>query len=50
MNGHSKSTPDYAERLEAFRKSDQERDALVAEVIEGYEKLKVSTLLTMATL
>lgn len=40
MNGHAK-TPNFAEKLEAFRQSDRERDALVAEVIEGYEKLKV---------
>ncbi|USW48662.1 Putative Zinc finger, CCCH-type [Septoria linicola] len=30
----------YAERLEAFRKSDTERDALVAQVLADYEELK----------
>lgn len=42
MNGHIK-TVDYAQQLEAFRKSDAERDALVSEVIENYEKLKVGS-------
>lgn len=42
MNGYSRPS-NYAEQLEAFRKSDADRDALVAEVIENYEKLKVGT-------
>lgn len=40
MNGHT--TPsDYAARLEAFRKSDSDRDALVEELIKNYETLKL---------
>lgn len=42
MNGYSNPT-DYAGQLEVFRKSDADRDALVAEVIEKYEQLQVST-------
>jgi hypothetical protein len=38
MNGHI-DVPDYAERLEAFRRSDSERDALVAEVLQKYQEL-----------
>ncbi|CAK4028750.1 hypothetical protein AC579_6757 [Lecanosticta acicola] len=40
MNGLSAS-PSYAERLEAFRQSDAERDAMVAAVIKELEELKV---------
>ena len=40
MNGHANHTS-YADRLEAFRKSDTERDALVAEVIRKYEDLQL---------
>lgn len=40
MNGHSNHTS-YAERLEAFRRTDTERDALVAEVIRKYEELEL---------
>lgn len=40
MNGHT-TTLSYAGRLEAFRKSDTERDALVAEVIRNYEELQL---------
>lgn len=40
MSGLSASAS-YAERLEAFRKSDAERDEMVAEVIKELEKLKV---------
>ena len=40
MNGHT--TPSsYVDRLEAFRKTDAERDALVAEVIRNYEELQL---------
>lgn len=44
MNGHARST-NYAEQLDAFRKSDADRDALVSEVIrklreaEGEDRL-----------
>lgn len=31
----------YAEQLEAFRKSDAERDALVAQVLKDFDDLKV---------
>lgn len=40
MNGHTNQAS-YGERLEAFRKSDTERDALVAEVIRKYEELQL---------
>ena len=33
MNGHTTAPSSYLDRLEAFRKSDTERDCLVAEVI-----------------
>lgn len=39
MNG-SISTSSYASRLEAFRKSDDDRNALVEELIKAYEDLK----------
>lgn len=39
MNGNP--TPDYSARLQAFRKSDEERDALVTEIIQKYEQLKL---------
>ena len=40
MNGHT--TPSsYVGRLEAFRKTDAERDALVAEVVRQYEELQL---------
>lgn len=41
MNGLS-TTSHYAEQLEGFRKSDADRDALVAQVIRDYEQLKVA--------
>jgi uncharacterized coiled-coil DUF342 family protein len=31
----------YAERLQAFRKSDEERDLLVTEIIQKYDELKL---------
>lgn len=40
MNGHS-TTSSYSDRLEAFRQSDAERDALCAEVIRKYEDLQL---------
>ena len=40
MNGHVNGTS-YGDQLEAFRKSDTERDALVAEVIRKYEELQL---------
>lgn len=42
MNGYGKSI-NYAEQLEAFRKSDSDRDALVSDVIKNYEELKVGS-------
>lgn len=39
MNGHS-ALGSYQERLEAFRRSDAERDALVTELITKYEELQ----------
>lgn len=40
MNGHS-AAMGYAERLEAFRKSDAERDEMVAEIIRNYHQLQL---------
>lgn len=40
MNGHV-SSASYLERLESFRRSDTERDNMVAEVIEQYRELKL---------
>ena len=40
MNGHANHSS-YGDQLEAFRKSDAERDALVAEVIRKYEELQL---------
>lgn len=40
MNGHS-VVPSYLERLEAFRRSDAERDSLVAELLRGNEELQI---------
>ena len=40
MNGHANQAS-YADRLEAFRKSDTARDALVAEVIRKYDELQL---------
>lgn len=40
MNG-TLTPSDYGDRLEAFRKSDAERDALVAEVLRNYEDLQL---------
>ncbi|KXL46403.1 hypothetical protein M433DRAFT_88094 [Acidomyces richmondensis BFW] len=40
MNGHAIPL-DYAARLDAFRKSDSERDALVADLVKNYESLKL---------
>ena len=40
MNGHT-TQPSYIDRLEGFRKTDAERDALVAEVIRNYEELQM---------
>jgi hypothetical protein len=34
-------TSDYLGRLEVFRKSDAERDALLQEVVQAYEALKI---------
>jgi hypothetical protein len=41
MNGHANHSSYYADRLEAFRKSDAERDALLVEVIRKYEELQL---------
>jgi len=40
MNGHVKSVG-YADRLEAFKRSDAEREALVAELVKNYQELQV---------
>lgn len=39
MNGNPSSN--YSERLQAFRKSDEERDQLVTEIIQKYDELKL---------
>lgn len=41
MNGHANSSSYYSDRLESFRQSDAERDALVTEVIRKYEELQL---------
>ena len=41
MNGHSGTLDSYTERLEGFRRSDAERDALVAELIKNYAALQL---------
>jgi hypothetical protein len=41
MNGHSGALVDYTSRLESFRKSDAERDALVTELLQRFEELQV---------
>jgi len=40
MNGHT-TAMSYAERLEGFRKSDADRDAMVTEVIRNFEELQL---------
>ena len=40
MNGHT-TLSSYVDRLETFRKTDAERDALVAEVLRNYEELQI---------
>jgi len=40
MNGHQPPIS-YTERLEAFRKSDADRDDMVSEIIRSYEGLKL---------
>ncbi|KAK5110083.1 hypothetical protein LTR62_006328 [Meristemomyces frigidus] len=40
MNGHSASLADYSARLEEFRRSDNEREAMVKEVLLAYEDLR----------
>jgi hypothetical protein len=37
MNGHAES---YLDRLQAFRESDKERDALVSDLIKKYQDLQ----------
>ncbi|KAH9828890.1 C-x8-c-x5-c-x3-h type zinc finger protein, partial [Teratosphaeria destructans] len=39
LNGHAEPSS-YIQRLDAFRKSDAERDALVAEIIQKYDELR----------
>ena len=41
MNGHSGTLDSYTERLEGFRRSDAERDALVAELIKNHAALQL---------
>lgn len=43
MNGHRGSAPtaDYLERFEAFRQSDREREAFVADLVQKYQELQV---------
>ncbi|KAI7088850.1 hypothetical protein KC356_g2939 [Hortaea werneckii] len=43
MNGDSGALDSYNERLEGFRKSDAERDALVAELIKNHAALQLKT-------
>jgi len=40
MNGHSAPSSSYEDRLQGFRRSDQERDALVTELITKYAELQ----------
>ena len=40
MNGRT-IIPSYAEKLDGFRRSDEERDALIAEIIRDYEELQL---------
>ena len=40
MNGHA-TLSTYTQRLEAFRKTDAERDAFVAELVRSYEELQL---------
>ncbi len=41
MNGHASSAMDYTSRLEDFRRSDSERDALVAELLQNFQALEL---------
>lgn len=44
MNGHdvySAQTPSFLERFEAFRQSDREREAFVADLVQKYQELQV---------
>ncbi|EMD00486.1 hypothetical protein BAUCODRAFT_20579 [Baudoinia panamericana UAMH 10762] len=41
MNGHSTAIMPYADRLKAFRKSDEERDSMIAEILRNYEELQL---------
>jgi len=41
MNGHASSPMDYTSRLEDFRRSDSERDALVAELLQNFQALEL---------
>jgi antirestriction protein len=41
MNGTAIPSSGYLDRLEEFRRSDRERDALVEEIIKNYEALRL---------
>jgi hypothetical protein len=44
MNGHdaySAQAPSFLERFEAFRQSDREREAFVADLVQKYQDLQV---------
>ena len=43
MNGHDGYAPatSYFERFEAFRQSDREREAFVADLVQKYQELQV---------
>ncbi|KAK7733392.1 hypothetical protein SLS57_000407 [Botryosphaeria dothidea] len=42
MNGYESMLPALEQKLESFRRSDQERDALLQEVVRQYEQLKMA--------
>ncbi|KAK5711186.1 hypothetical protein LTR17_018534 [Elasticomyces elasticus] len=41
MNGHASTIMDYATRMGTFRKSDNERDAMVTELLQEFEELQL---------
>ncbi|KAK3115013.1 hypothetical protein LTR53_006098 [Teratosphaeriaceae sp. CCFEE 6253] len=41
MNGHAITPVDYTARLESFRRSDSERDALVTDLLQKFEELQI---------
>ncbi|KAF2139644.1 uncharacterized protein K452DRAFT_289641 [Aplosporella prunicola CBS 121167] len=42
MNGGYETLPSLDQKLESFRRSDQERDALLQEIVRQYEQLKLA--------